>query len=97
MTSLNYSESVVIARPAEVVYDMNSDFTRMDEWGRVSKARWWDAGDVPGVGARFTGHDVSPERAWETRSGMVAAERGREFAFEVGVSWIRWSDTFAPV
>jgi hypothetical protein len=27
----------------------------------------------------------------------VAAERGREFAFVVGGSWIRWGYTFTPV
>ncbi len=28
---------------------------------------------------------------------VVAAERGREFAFVVGGTWIRWGYTFEPV
>jgi hypothetical protein len=38
-----------------------------------------------------------PGRTWETRSQVVAAERGREFTFEVNNGWVRWSYTFAPV
>jgi hypothetical protein len=97
VANLNYSESIVISRPTEVVYDMISDVTRMGEWSPVCKACWWDAGDAPRVGAWFTGHNETPERAWETRSEVVAAERGREFAFVVGGSWIRWGYTFTPV
>ncbi|HEV2258918.1 MAG TPA: hypothetical protein VGS06_37860 [Streptosporangiaceae bacterium] len=33
----------------------------------------------------------------ETRSVVVAADRGREFAFVVGGSWVRWGYTFTPV
>jgi hypothetical protein len=97
VANLNYSESIVITRPTEVVYDMISDVTRMGEWSPVCKACWWDAGDGPRVGAWFTGHNETPERGWETRSEVVAAERGREFAFVVGGSWIRWGYTFTPV
>jgi hypothetical protein len=38
-----------------------------------------------------------PERTWETRSEVVAAEPGREFAFVVGGSWIRWGYRFTPM
>lgn len=97
MADLNYSESIVIARPAEMLYDMVSDITRMGEWSPVCKAGWWDADDIPRVGAWFTGRNETPERTWETRSEVVAADRGREFAFVVGGSWIRWGYTFTPV
>jgi hypothetical protein len=97
MTSLHYSESVVVARPPEVVYDMVSDVTRMGEWSPVCKACWWDEGEGPRQGAWFTGRNELPERTWETRSRVVAADRGREFAFEVNGSWVRWRYTFAAV
>lgn len=97
MTSLRYSESITIGRSPEDLYDMVSDVTRMGEWSPVCKACWWDGGDGPQVGAWFTGRNETPERTWETRSKVVAAERGREFAFAVRGSWARWGYTFTPV
>ena len=97
MTNPSYSESIVIARPPEILYDMISDVTRMGEWSPVCKACWWDDGGGPRVGARFTGRNETTARTWETRSEVVAAERGQEFAFVVGDSWVRWGYTFTPV
>jgi hypothetical protein len=44
MSNLRYSESIVVARSAEFLYDMVSDVTRMGEWSPVCKACWWDDG-----------------------------------------------------
>jgi hypothetical protein len=63
----------------------------------VCRACWWDEGDESRVGAWFTGRNETPERTWETRSQVVAAERGVEFAFVVGGTWIRWGYRFADV
>jgi hypothetical protein len=97
MSSLRYSESVVVARSPEDLYDMVADVTRMGEWSPVCKACWWENSDGPHAGAWFTGRNELPERTWETRSQVVAAERGREFAFVVGGSWVRWGYTFTAV
>jgi Polyketide cyclase / dehydrase and lipid transport len=97
MSSLQYSESIVVARSPEVLYDMVSDVTRMGEWSPICQACWWDDGDGPRAGAWFTGRNELPERTWETRSQVVAADRGREFAFEVNSGWVRWGYTFAAV
>jgi hypothetical protein len=97
MSSLQYSESIVVARSPEALYDMVSDVTRMGEWSPICTACWWDDGDGPRVGAWFTGRNEMPERTWETRSQVVAADRGREFAFEVNSGWVRWGYTFTPV
>lgn len=97
MTSLHCSESIVVACAADVVYDMVADVTRMGEWSPVCKACWWDNGDGPRPGAWFTGRNELPERTWETHSQVVGAERGREFAFVVGGSWVRWGYAFEPV
>ena len=97
MSSLRYSESVVVARSPEDLYDMVADVTRMGEWSPVCAACWWDDGAGPRVGAWFTGRNELPERTWETRSQVVVADRGREFAFIVGGSWVRWGYTFAAV
>ena len=97
MSSLRHAESVVIQRSPEDLYDLISDVTRMGEWSPVCKACWWDEGDGPRPGAWFTGRNELPERTWETRSRVVAADRGREFAFMVRGSWVRWGYTFTPV
>jgi hypothetical protein len=98
VTTLNrtYAESVVIARSAQDLYDMVSDITRMGEWSPVCKACWWEEGDGARVGAWFTGRNETPERTWETRSQVVAAEPAREFAFAVFGDRARWGYTFAP-
>jgi len=97
MNDLQYSESVVVASAPESLYDLVADVTRTGEWSPVCKACWWDEGDGPRVGAWFTGRNEMPGRTWETRSQVVAAEPGREFAWAVGGAWVRWGYTFTPV
>ena len=97
MVSLRHAESVVIARPADALYDMISDVTRMGEWSPICTACWWDEGAGPWAGSWFTGHNETPERTWETRSQVVTAERGQEFAFLVGGGLVRWGYSFGPV
>ncbi len=97
MDDLTFSDSVVIARSAEDLYDLVSDVTRMGDWSPVCKACWWEEGESLRVGAWFGGRNELPERTWETRSEVVAADRGREFAFVVGGTIARWGYTFAPV
>jgi len=42
------------------------------------------------VGAWFTGGNETAARTWKTRSQVTVADRGREFAFVVGGSWVHW-------
>lgn len=98
-TPLTFSASIVIMRSPAELYDMVSDITRMGEWSPVTTKCWWDD---PGAGAAadawFTGRNESPGRdPWETKSQVVAASPGREFAFAVGGDWIRWGYMFTPV
>lgn len=97
MEPIKESQSIVIDRPPEDLYDMVADVTRMGEWSPVCTTCWWVEGDGPAVGARFSGRNETPERTWETTSKVVAAERGREFAFVVEASQTRWGYAFAPV
>jgi|ERR1700677_1406040 Polyketide cyclase / dehydrase and lipid transport len=94
---LTISESLVIERSPEDLYDMVSDVTRMGEWSPECKACWWDNGDGPRVGAWFSGRNEVPERTWETKSQVVAASRGEEFVFVVGGNLARWGYSFTPV
>jgi hypothetical protein len=97
MDTPKFSDSMVIARSPEDLYDMVSDVTRMGEWSPVCTGCTWDEGDGPYVDAGFTGRNVLPTRTWETHSKVVAADRGREFAFVVGDSYVRWGYTFTQI
>lgn len=96
MTDLKLSDSISVAVTPDELYALVSDVTRTGEWSPVCRACWWDDGDGPRVGARFTGRNELPERTWETRSQVVAAEPGREFAWEVNNGWVRWGYTLEP-
>ncbi|MEX5720482.1 SRPBCC family protein [Geodermatophilus maliterrae] len=96
MTDLTFSDSVVVAAPPEELYDLVSDVARTGEWSPVCVAAWWDEGATGRVGDWFTGRNVTPQRTWETRSQVVAADRGREFAWAVGGSRARWGYTLEP-
>jgi hypothetical protein len=96
MTELKMSESITVALPSDELYSLVSDVTRMGEWSPVCRACWWDEGEGPRVGAWFTGHNELPERTWETRCRVVAADPGREFAWVVNDGWVRWGYTFEP-
>lgn len=96
--TFSHAGSIVVASSPESLYDMVSDVTRTGEWSPVCTACWWDDDEeAVRVGAWFTGRNELPERTWETRSRVVAADRGREFAFVVGGSFVRWGYTFTPV
>jgi hypothetical protein len=97
MSNLSHSDSVLVARSAQCLYDMVSDVTRIGEWSPVCKACWWDEGSSARAGGWFTGRNTTADRTWETRSEVVVAERGREFAFIVGGSYVRWGYTFTVV
>ncbi|MCZ0730800.1 SRPBCC family protein [Mycolicibacterium iranicum] len=96
MTELKRSESISVAVAPDELYAMVSDVTRMGEWSPICKACWWDEGQGPEVGAWFTGRNELPERTWETRSQVVAADPGRKFAWEVNNGWVYWGYTFEP-
>lgn len=93
----HHQESVTVEASAEAVYDVVSDITRTGEWSPVCTSCWWDdEGDAGQVGAWFTGRNELPNRTWETRSEVVAAERGREFAWVVGGRFVRWAFVLTP-
>ena len=95
MSELSYQDSILSPRP-ETLYDLVSDVTRMGEWSPICPPAGGTTTAARAAGAWFTGRNETPERTWETRSQVVAADRGREFAFEVNNGWVRWGYTFAP-
>ena len=97
MDSRTHSGSIVVRATPEALYDLVSDVTRTGEWSPICTACWWDDGATAQPGAWFTGRNEVPGRTWETRSQVEVADRGREFAFLVGGSLVRWSFCFAAV
>jgi hypothetical protein len=97
VTPLTHSDSIVVSVPPDALYDLVSDVTRTGEWSPVCRACWWEEGTPGQVGSWFRGRNETPDRTWETRSQVVAATRGEEFAFVVGGSLVHWRYTFAPV
>lgn len=93
----SHQESVTVHASAETLYDMVSDITRTGEWSPVCTSCWWDdVAEAGQVGAWFTGRNELPHRIWQTRSQVVVAERGREFAWAVGGSFVRWGFALTP-
>lgn len=95
------SRATVIDAPAEVIYDLVSDLPRMGEWSpECQRVEWLDGASGPGVGARFVGHNEGgPARLvkWSRRGRVLAADRGREFAFvteEGGRESTEWTYRF---
>jgi len=95
--SLTHEESVFIAAPPALVYDVVSDVTRTGEWSPVCQECWWDDGDGPLVGAFFTGRNVTPDRTWETRCEVIAAEPAAAFGWTVTGGNVHWRYTLASV
>lgn len=92
----DHSDSIHVAADPQAVWDVVSDVTRTGEWSPVCVRCVWDDGDGPRVGAHFTGYNVKPDREWETRSEVVAAERGRVFRWTVNGGWVYWGFEMAP-
>lgn len=92
-----FAASIRIASTPDEVYDLVSDVTRTGEWSPICRWCRWEDGGGPHVGARFTGHNETATRGWETQSRVVAADRGRRFAWEVSEGYVRWSYALAAV
>lgn len=91
---------VRIDAPAERVWSLVGDPTRMGEWSPECQRVEWKGGvDAPANGATFKGHNKLGWRRWSTAGKIVAFEPGREIAWDVnigGMSVARWSYRVVP-
>lgn len=94
------SVSARIAAPAELLYALVSDVTRMGEWSPENTGGRWRRGTTaPAVGARFRGSNRRGWRRWSTNCTVVAADPGCRFAFDVAVGLVpasQWTYDFEP-
>ena len=92
--------TATIAAPPQTVYALISDLTRMGEWSpETTGVTWLGGATEPHVGARFRGANRNGLRRWSTICTVVAAEPGRELAWEsrlFGRPVALWRYTFEP-
>ncbi len=86
----------------ETVWRLVSDLPRMGEWSpECVRCEWLDGATGPAVGARFKGHNRRGARRWSTTGRIVAADPGRELAWDVtsvfGLPVARWRYRIRPV
>jgi uncharacterized protein YndB with AHSA1/START domain len=85
---------IQINAPAERVYELVSDVTRMGDWSpEATGGEWLDGATGPAVGARFRGSNRRGWMRWATKPKVATAEPGREFAFDTGTTVWRYRMT----
>ncbi|MFD5074446.1 SRPBCC family protein [Streptomyces sp. NPDC058371] len=82
-TSWKLTASVAVDAPADQVYGMVSDITRMGEWSPECLGGKWTSGTPGQEGARFHGFNREGEAEWTSQSEVVTAVSPREFEFTV--------------
>ena len=95
------SVSREIAAPADTVWAMVSDVTRMGEWSPENVGgTWLDGATGPRPGARFRGTNQHGKRKWTSVATVVDSEPGRRFSFRVtaggGIKVAEWGYSFEP-
>ena len=98
VTPYQHTETITITISPDEAYDLVADITRMGEWSPVVTAGEWLDDDR----VWFLGTNTTPERTWQTRCKVIAADRGTEFAFinggmEGDHELVRWGYTFLAV
>ena len=84
MVETTASTSIDIAASPEAVYGILTDLSRISEISpECYKSEWEDGSTGPEVGAKFRGYNQNGDMKWDTRCVVVAADPGREWAFEV--------------
>jgi uncharacterized protein YndB with AHSA1/START domain len=87
------SDSIAIAAPAERVWSMISDVTRMPEWSPEQAATRWVGGATgPALGARFRGTNRNGWRRWSTSCKVTEFDPQRKFTFAVSSYGLPVSD-----
>ena len=82
-----------IAAPADRVWAMVSDLTRMGEWSPENEgARWLGGASGPKPGAKFRGTNRIGKRKWTTLGTVVDVEPARKFSFRISAMGIKVAD-----
>lgn len=88
MTDLRVTKDV--AAPAEVVWAMLSDLTRMHEWSPENDGVTWTGGATgPALGATFKGTNHHGKKSWSSAGKITVFDDGRALAFLTSVGPIK--------
>ena len=98
------AEQVSVTReidaPADKVWTMVSDVTRMGEWSPETESAAWVGGATgPQAGAKFRGINRNGTKQWKTVATVVDTEPGRRFSFRITVGPLKiaeWRYAFEP-
>lgn len=89
-----------IAAPADTVWAMISDVTRMGEWSPENVgAKWLGDATGPEPGAKFRGTNRNGKKKWDTLATIVEVDPGRLLSFRVtaaGFKVAEWRYVFEP-
>lgn len=104
MAEMNQEREVAVSRgiaaPADKVWALVSDVTRVGEWSpETTSCKWLRGATGPAVGARFAGTNRNGQKTWKTICTVVECEPGSSFAFEVKAGPLkvaRWSYGITP-
>jgi len=93
-------ESLTVAAPADLVYNLVADLPRMGEWSPECERVTWRGGVTCAArGAHFIGYNKAGVVRWMTQGQVVVAEPGRHLAFEITVGLLkiaRWEYLVVP-
>src|SRR6266446_5366682 len=80
---LRYQESIRIAAPADLIYDLVADVTSTGNGSpECRRVEWLGASAKAVTGARFRGHNRWRGFTWWRNATIARAIRGQEFAFK---------------
>ena len=89
-----------IGAPAERVWAMVADVTRMGEWSPETEgAKWLRGANGAQPGAKFRGTNRNGKKKWDTVATIGAVEPGRLLSFRVtavGFKVAEWRYAFEP-
>jgi hypothetical protein len=89
----NGSDSIIINAPADKIWGLITDVTRVGEWSPETRSAAWTRGSTgPVVGAKFKGHNRKGWMRWTGSCEVTVADPGREFSFvrrdpDGGTTW----------
>lgn len=94
MVETTGSTSIDISASPETVYAILTDLSRISELSpECYKAEWEGDSSGPAVGATFRGYNQAGDNKWDAGCVVIAADPGKEWAFEVpgddgrGTTW----------
>jgi uncharacterized protein YndB with AHSA1/START domain len=88
-----------IYAPADRVWAMVADITRMGEWSPENESALWLQASGPTKGAKFKGTNRNGKKSWTTMGQVTSSEPGRLFAFSITAAGFKvadWRFEFEP-